>query len=110
MKHVEEQTYLTLRSFLHQDETVSSQFIEANHALCDFAFNLAISIRMCRPEFLWDQSAPPSTFTDALVEWIDGFDSNNFQPGEPAKVLFGPVYKIVDGERVTLRTGEVLRG
>ena len=52
----------------------------------------------------------PEAFSEPDVEWVDGYDVHPSKATRtPAKIMFGPVYKIVEGERVLLRRGTVLR-
>ncbi|KAI4250355.1 MAG: hypothetical protein L6R42_008744, partial [Xanthoria sp. 1 TBL-2021] len=69
--------------------------------LCDFAFDLAFSIRCCKTMYEWHQEVPASSINRADVEEFG-------PPAEPVQVLFGPVYKRVDQTRVLLRKGLML--
>lgn len=78
-------------------------------ALCTFAFDLALSLRTCKAEYAWHQTIPPLPFNGTDFEKIPGYDVGTKGPiGRPTKILFGPVYKQVDGKLVLLVEGMVL--
>ena len=81
----------------------------ALRALCASTFDLALCLRSCRAEYEWKQLDPPSSIAEADMHRIEEF---NVRPreatGEPAKVLFGPLYKRVDDTLVLLRKGTML--
>ena len=83
----------------------------AIHGVCKLAFELALALRTCKAEYAWHQAVLPPFFDETDVERIDGY---NVDPrgttGRLAKVLFGPVYKQVDGKPVLLVNGTVLMG
>jgi len=85
-------------------------FDPAVQALCNLAYDLVISLRACKPEYQWQQLRL-STLREQDVEWIEDYNipSGASARWVPAKMLFGPLYKIVDGEEVLLRKGTVLR-
>ena len=84
----------------------------SNHALrklCASTFDLALCLRSCRSEYEWKQLDPPISIDEADMHRIEEY---NVRPrkatGEPAKVLFGPLYKRVDDTLVLLRKGTML--
>ena len=84
-------------------------------AFCQSAFDLALAVRACRPEYLWRQRIKPTRIDKPDVEFIDKYNSpsnyrfNRSPEPNPVKVLFGPVYKAVDGNKILLRPGTELR-
>lgn len=85
---------------------------EALDELFQSAHDLALAIRSCKAEFEWKQAVPPASLNEPAVTRIDGY-SNTWETGpkgEPVDILFGPVYKRVDGRLVLLRIGTVLFG
>ena len=59
-------------------------------------------------EYEWGQMAPPDSFNEADVDRIEPYNPKEGPAGRPARVLFGPLYKRVDGMLVLLRNGTVL--
>lgn len=88
---------------------VGSSALYAPDALCRSAFNVALSIRTCRAEYMWHQRVPPALLQDKHYQRIENYNIGPQGPtGRPTKVLFGPVYKLVDDMPVLLRSGIVL--
>jgi len=78
--------------------------------LCEKAFELALSLRGCKARYKWSQGVPAS-HPASDIELIGPFNvSNNVAELKPVRVLFGPVYKVVDGDSILLRKGDVLNG
>jgi len=85
-------------------------FDSAIQTFCNFAYDIVLSLRSCRTEYQWQQ-LDISNLREQDVEWIEDYNVSpgGIAQGVPAKVLFSPLYKIIDGERVLLRKGTVLR-
>ena len=80
--------------------------------LCSKAFNLALMLRESTSKFEWAQSEEPGSIPPNDMELIGPYNSKTSTARELklVRVMFGPLWKIVDGERITLRKGEVLNG
>lgn len=78
-------------------------------AACEKAFDLALKLRSCKAQFEWRQDAQPTSIPPSDVEAIGTLNiyKASSQP-RAVRVLFGPVYKIVEKESILLRKGEVL--
>ena len=75
------------------------------------AFDLALSLRSCRTEYEWNQTVPPLSFNEKNLKHINGYKIGIKGPtGQPMKVWFGPVDKLVNDELAMLRIGTVLFG
>ncbi len=75
------------------------------------AYELALALRSCRAEFTWDQAVPLNSLnTDDVVRIPNYNIGPGKSTGQPKKILFGPVYKHVDGNQVLLKGGTVLYG
>ena len=75
--------------------------------LCEFASDLALSLRRCRVQYEWLQEASTLRLDD--VERIEKYNVGGQGPrNRIVKTLFGPVYKHVEGVMVKLRDGTVL--
>ena len=83
---------------------------KAISALMDSAYDLAVALRSCRVEYEWHQTVPPTSLEPTDVERIDEYDVRSRPTGKPVKILFGPVYKRVDGKPEVLQQGIVLYG
>ena len=59
-------------------------------------------------EYEWGEMAPPESFNEEDVDRIEPYNPKEGPKGRPAKVLFGPLHKRVDGVLVLLRNGTVL--
>jgi hypothetical protein len=76
---------------------------------CQKAFDLALKLRSCKARFEWRQDAGPTSIPPGDVEAIGTLNIHNASSQPRAvRVLFGPVYKIVEGGSILLRKGEVL--
>ena len=84
---------------------------KAVDALFESVFGLALSLRRCKEEYEWSQTVSPASLHETDIERIDDYNLGAKGPtGRPVKILFGPVYKRVDGMPVILRHGRVLFG
>lgn len=84
---------------------------DALDELFQSAHDLALAIRSCKAEFEWKQTVPPALLDEPDITHIDGYNVRDGGPtGRPVKIMFGPVYKRVDGKLVILRNGTVLFG
>jgi hypothetical protein len=87
----------------------SPDFVKDVEMLAAQAFDAALSVRSCKSSFVWDQMGAADSFDKSDVETIPEY---NVEPrlatGLAVKVVYGPVYKIVDNQRVLLRGGEIL--
>ncbi len=79
--------------------------------LCHKAFELALTLRESTSTMLWGQGEAPSSVPLSDTELIGPY---NMRSGgghlKPVRVLFGPVWKVVDGERMLIKKGEILDG
>lgn len=79
--------------------------------LCLKGFQLALKLRACTARYEWSQGAGPASLPFSDVELIGPFNAHNNAPQlRPVRVLFGTIYKVVDGDRIVLRKGDVLNG
>ena len=75
--------------------------------LCKFASDLALSLRRCRVKYEWLQEA--SSLCQDDFERIENYNVGGQGPrNEMAEILFGPVYKHVEGVMVKLQDGIML--
>jgi hypothetical protein len=91
---------------LHSEDYANAR--DGLRALCKLAFDLALSMRRCSAEYEWAQAASPDSFKEEDVDRIEPYNPKEGPPGRPARVLFGPLSKRVDGTLVLLRKGTVL--
>ena len=79
--------------------------------LCNEALELALTLREGKAVFEWGQGEPPSNIPLSDTDIINNFNmKSKTGQSKPVRVLFGPVWKIVDGERILERKGELLVG
>ncbi|KAL9114874.1 MAG: hypothetical protein Q9227_001117 [Pyrenula ochraceoflavens] len=79
--------------------------------LCARAFELSLTLRESKSKFEWGQGEAPSAIDPTQVEPIGPYNmKSNFEQARPVRVMFGPVWKIVDGDPILLKKGEVLNG
>ena len=79
--------------------------------LCGKAFDLALSLRGCKARYEWRHGLAPSLVPRSDMELIGPFNVHSpSAPLRPVRVLFGPVYKVVEGDSIVLHKGEVLNG
>lgn len=65
-------------------------------------------MRRCVAEYEWGQAALPDSFGQEDVDRIESYNPREGLKGRAARILFGPLYKRVDGVLVLLRSGKVL--
>lgn len=81
------------------------------HDLCEKGWELGLSLRACKARFKWSQRVLSASIDSSDVEMIGPFNNQGQSgPTRPVRNLFGPVYKIVDGDHILVRKGEVLSG
>ena len=56
----------------------------------------------------WGQASSPDSFDPEDVDRIEPYNPREGPKGRAARVMFGPLYKRVDGVLVLLRSGTVL--
>ena len=79
--------------------------------LCQKAFELALLLRSTNSVFEWGQTVAPSEVPLTDTELIGPYNMKaGGSQAKPVRVMFGPVWKVVDGERILLRKGEILEG
>ncbi|KAG7006536.1 hypothetical protein G7Y79_00014g037110 [Physcia stellaris] len=83
---------------------------EGLRTLARFAYDLALQMRQCRTRYEWAQTAKVDSFDEADFDRIEDYNTEaEERAGSASRVLFGPLYKHVDGrQRVLLRKGVVL--
>lgn len=79
-------------------------------ALARFAYDLALQMRQCRTRYDWAQAAKVDSFDEVDFDRIEEYNTRAEDiSGSAPRVLFGPLYKHVDGrQRVLLRKGVIL--
>lgn len=80
--------------------------------LCAKAFELALMLREASAKYDWGQDVKPESMPAAAMELIGPYNVKGNGGGKtmPVRVLFGPVWKIEDGEHIVMRKGDVLEG
>lgn len=77
--------------------------------LCTSAFDLGLRLRGNRGVYEWRQAAKPESLPPVDMELTGPWAaSDDRAPLRPTRVMFGPLYKIVEGEVILLRHGDVL--
>lgn len=91
------------------DAKVTGKAMEAVDDLLDKATDIALALRSCSAAYCWQQLVVPTKVDGQATEQIRGFGTGSSDNGGgPVEILFGPVYKQVDGQDVLLREGKVL--
>lgn len=91
------------------DTNVTGKAMEAVDDLLDKATDIALALRSCSAAYCWQQLVVPTKVGGQATERIRGFGTGlSDNGGGPVEILFGPVYKQVDGQDVLLREGKVL--
>ena len=70
---------------------------------------MALTLRQCKARYRWEQRELPTHFSHPEIDRIEPYNSKaEGPPGRPAKVLFGPLFKLVEEKHILLRKGVVL--
>lgn len=58
---------------------------------------------------MWNQEAQPASLSMTDIDLIENYNVGAKGPtNKPTKIMFGPVYKLVDGLPILLKSGTVL--
>lgn len=91
------------------EDKVTEKTMEAVDYLLDKPNDIALALRSCSASYCWQQLVVPAKLNRQATEQIHGFGTGlSNTGGGPVEILFGPVYKQVEGEDVLLRKGKVL--
>lgn len=102
------------KDFIPSPDTEDQKDKRANDVedLCAKALELALMLREAPAKYDWGQDIKPERLQPEDMELIGPYNVRGNGGGKPmpVRVLFGPVWKVEDGEHIVMRKGDVLEG